>query len=72
MNGYSGADIDSVVREAGLNALRRDSESDKVVKIDFLNALEVVKPSITDEMIRWYQETNDRLREQIKPPMDIA
>lgn len=71
-DGYSGADIDSLVREAGLNALRRSSESEKVERDDFSQALENVQPSITEEMIKWYQETNNRLREQIKPPMDIA
>jgi transitional endoplasmic reticulum ATPase len=72
MDSYSGADIDSVVREAGMNSLRRDPDSDEIKKMDFEKALEEIRPSITPEMTKWYQETNERLREQVKPPMDIA
>ena len=72
MDGYSGADIDSVVREAGLNALRRDPESNNVTVHDFEDALKEIAPSITAEMINWYENTQQRFREQAKPPIDIA
>ena len=72
MNGYSGADIDSVVREAGLNALRRDTESQSVNIADFDYAIGEIAPSITPETITWYENTQKRLREQTKPPIDIA
>jgi transitional endoplasmic reticulum ATPase len=72
MEGYSGADIDSVVREAGLHALRRDVSNEKVSIQDFEKSLSEIAPSITDQMIRWYQDSNKRFQEQAKPPMDIA
>jgi transitional endoplasmic reticulum ATPase len=72
MDGYSGADIDSVVREAGLNSLRRDPESGKVTYNDFELAMNEITPSITPEMINWYENTQQRLRDQAKPPIDIA
>jgi transitional endoplasmic reticulum ATPase len=72
MDGYSGADIDSVVREAGLHALRRDMSNEKVTLMDFEKALSEIAPSITDQMVRWYQDTNNRFQEQVKPPIDIA
>jgi len=72
MDGYSGADIDSVVREAGLNALRRDTETKIVTMDDFEAALKEIAPSITPEMINWYENTQQRFREQTKPPIDIA
>jgi hypothetical protein len=31
-----------------------------------------ILPSITPDMEKWYQETNKRIREQLKPPMDIV
>jgi len=71
-DGYSGADIDSIVREAAIFALRRDPESENVSLEDFDRAFEEVKPSITPDMEKWYEQTNQRLREQSKPPMDIA
>ena len=72
MEGYSGADIDSVVREAAINALRRDPDVETVTLPDFEKAMAETMPSVTPDMVRWYEGTNKRLREQQKPPMDIA
>jgi transitional endoplasmic reticulum ATPase len=72
MDGYSGADIDSLVREAGLNALRRDPEADSVITQDFDSAMNEIAPSITPEMVNWYENSKQRFREQSKPPIDIA
>ncbi len=72
MDGYSGADIDSVVREAGLHSLRRDPDSSTVNMNDFDAAMKEIAPSITSEMLTWYENTQQRFREQIKPPIDIA
>ena len=72
MDGYSGADIDSVVREAGLSALRKNTESNAVSINDFEVAIDEIAPSITPEMITWYENSKKRFREQIKPPIDIA
>jgi transitional endoplasmic reticulum ATPase len=72
MQGYSGADIDSICREAAITALRKDPETTKVTLNDFEKVMAEIVPSITPDMERWYQETNKRLRDQQKPPMDIA
>ena len=72
MDGYSGADIDSVVREAGLHSLRRDPDTSSVTMKDFEEAMEEIAPSITREMLTWYENTQQRFREQTKPPIDIA
>ena len=72
MEGYSGADIDSVVREAAINALRRDPDVETVTLPDFEKAMAETMPSVTPDMVRWYEGTNKRLREQQKPPMNIA
>ena len=54
--GYSGAEICLICREAGMNALRRNIESTEVLNKDFLEALNKVKPRITQEMINNYPE----------------
>jgi ATP-dependent 26S proteasome regulatory subunit/intein/homing endonuclease len=46
-DGYTGADIENVCREAGMAAIRRGVGTDKVEAKDFDSALESVKPSIT-------------------------
>lgn len=45
--GYTGADIENVCREAGMAAIRRGVNTDKVEERDFEEALSVVKPSVT-------------------------
>jgi len=72
MQGYSGADIDAICREAAITALRKDPETTKVTTADFEKVMAEIVPSITPDMEKWYQETNKRIREQLKPPMDIA
>jgi transitional endoplasmic reticulum ATPase len=72
MDGYSGADIESVIREAAMYALRRNAESSIVNLKDIDEAMADVAPSITPEMEKWYQESNKRFKEREKPPMAIA
>ena len=50
--GYSGADIAALVREAGLQALREDINAKKVKKKHFEEALKKVKPSVSQSEIK--------------------
>jgi len=54
--GYTGADIEAVCREAALTAAREDLNIKKVSMRHFLAALEKVKPSITPEQRREYEK----------------
>ncbi len=73
MEGYSGADIDSVCREAALNALRRDINAKEVTLKDFEEAMANIAPSITPEMEKWYKDMEKRFKEaQQKPIMAVA
>ncbi|RLF99119.1 MAG: AAA family ATPase, partial [Thaumarchaeota archaeon] len=52
--GYSGADLAALCREAAMNALRRNLDAEYVSKMDFEEALKIVKPSISPQMIKEY------------------
>ena len=66
---YSGADLEALVREASILALREAIESKKepkeVSKRHFEAALEKVKPSITKEMIEFYKRFEERLKKRV-------
>ncbi|MGC8670449.1 CDC48 family AAA ATPase [Tardisphaera saccharovorans] len=60
--GYSGADLEELVREAGMAALKRDIDAKEVTLADFERALSSVRPSITEDMIKFYQQWNEKAK----------
>ncbi len=65
--GFSGADLESLCREAALAALRRDINAEKVTKIDIEEAFTIVKPSISPQMLREYERLGEVLRTSERP-----
>ncbi len=57
--GYVGADIKSVCREAGMLALRENIKADKVKFKHFETALKKVRPSVTKEVEEAYEKLKD-------------
>lgn len=70
-DGFTGADIESLVREAAITALKRNEDSlreDQPPKIevtmdDFEQALGTVKPSVTKETLEQYAQIEKTIRE---------
>ena len=58
-DGYTGADIEGVVREAGMLALREDITANEVKKKHFEEALKKVKPSVTKNTINVYKKVEE-------------
>ena len=54
--GYSGADIQAVCREAAMLTLRKKMDSDAVTKEGFEDALKRIGPSITKEIMDAYEK----------------
>ena len=59
---YSGADLEALVREAFIIALRENPLRTRLEKRHFMKALEVVKPSLSEDMIKFYIEWTERIR----------
>jgi len=57
--GYTGADIEALVREAAMLSLRESMESDKVTKSHFEKALKKIKPSVTKATIDAYKKVEE-------------
>ena len=60
---FTGADLEDVVRRAGLVALRRSLQSEQVTMADFEAALLESRASVTPEMERDYEQMASRLKQ---------
>ncbi|MFN7104971.1 MAG: CDC48 family AAA ATPase [Pyrobaculum sp.] len=61
--GYSGADIELLVREATFLALREDIHSKEVAMRHFEEALKKVRPSVTPDMLKFYETWLEKARQ---------
>ncbi len=63
-DGYSGADIEALCREAAMHALRKDINADKIIAKDFDKAFEEVKPSVSEDVNKFYESVLQRKRSE--------
>ena len=66
---FTGADLEDLVRRAGLTALRRGLDTGKVTKADFEVALTETRASVTPEMLEEYDRIQDTLKSDAVRPM---
>ncbi len=64
--GFVGADIENLVRESALIALRKDMQAKVVTMSDFDEALAKVKPSVSDETAKRYKKIEDHYLKRAK------
>jgi len=60
--GYSGSDLEVLVREAGMMALREDINTENVRMRHFREALRRIRPSITEDMLRYYKAWSEKAK----------
>ncbi len=61
--GYTGADLAALVREAALIALREDINNPVVRRKHFEQALQKIRPSVTKQMLEYYQKWLETARQ---------
>jgi len=64
--GFTGADIEALVREAAMVALRENMESKEVKKKHFDEALKKTKPSLTKQSIEIYKKMEEQFLNSAK------
>ncbi len=69
---YSGADIESLCREAAMHSLRKNVNSSEVTMKDFQDALKEMGPSITPDVEKWYKSFMQQIRQVQKPATPVA
>jgi transitional endoplasmic reticulum ATPase len=66
---FTGADLEDLVRRAGLTALRRGLDTGKVTAEDFEAALGETRASVTPEMLEEYDRIQETLKSEATRPM---
>ena len=66
---FTGADLEDLVRRAGLTALRRGLDAGKVTMADFETALGETRASVTPEMLEEYDRIQETLKSEATRPM---
>jgi transitional endoplasmic reticulum ATPase len=66
---FTGADLEDLVRRAGLTALRRGLDAAQVTMADFDTALTETRASVTSEMLDEYERIQDTLKSDAVRPM---
>ncbi len=60
--GYVGSDLETIAREAALIALREDDDAEEVTMRHFREALEKVRPTITDDIKEYYDNVEEEFK----------
>jgi len=63
--GFSGADIEALVREAAMHALRKNKKSKQVTTKDFEEAIKGIKPTLNKNVIKFYEQFDERSRKKL-------
>ncbi|MBV8907886.1 MAG: CDC48 family AAA ATPase, partial [Sphingomonas sp.] len=66
---FTGADLEDLVRRAGLTALRRGLDTGHVTMADFEVALSETRASVTAEMLEEYDRIQETLKSEATRPM---
>ena len=66
---FTGADLEDMVRRAGLTALRRGLDADIVTMADFEAALRESRASVTEEMLADYEQIQKTLKSDAVRPV---
>jgi transitional endoplasmic reticulum ATPase len=64
--GYTGADLAGLCREAGMLAMREHINTREVTMQHFERAMEVIRPTITEETKRYYESMKKQLEGRIE------
>jgi len=60
-DGFTGADIEGLCREAAMLSLRKNIKSKKVIMENFEKAMYSIRPSITESVVNYYKEISKDL-----------
>ena len=69
--GYTGADLDAVAREAAMVALRESKDSKQVKNKHFEEALKKIKPSVPQHLLEFYKKIEENYLKSVKTALPL-
>ncbi len=70
--GCVGADLENLIREAAMNALRRDVKTKTVMLIDFEEAFKKIKPSVSIDTAKRYKKLEEYYLKSVKAGIEVG
>jgi transitional endoplasmic reticulum ATPase len=70
--GFVGADIEGLTREAAMNSLRRDIDSKEVSKADFDEAFKKIRASVSPETAKRYKKLEEYYIKSAKAGLEVG
>ncbi len=70
--GFVGADIEGLVLESGMHALRKDVDSKLVTREDFEEALNKVRPSVSQDTAKRYKKLEEYYLKSAKAGIEVG
>ena len=61
-DGYVGSDLETIAREAAIEALRDDPDAREIGMQHFRRGMESVRPTITDDLMDYYEDMKERFK----------
>jgi transitional endoplasmic reticulum ATPase len=71
-DGYVGSDLESIGREAAMEALRESNAADEVEMRHFRLAIEAVRPTINDDLMSYYEQIEEEFRGGARDRIDTG
>jgi transitional endoplasmic reticulum ATPase len=61
-DGYVGSDLESIAREAAIEALREDHEAEDVEMSHFRKAMDNIRPTVTEDIRDYFEQMEDEFK----------
>ena len=71
-DGYVGSDLESIGREAAMEALREDDDAGEVEMRHFRRAMDAVRPTVTDDLLSYYEEVEEEFKGGAREGLDAG
>ncbi|HLH86775.1 MAG TPA: VCP-like ATPase [Thermoplasmataceae archaeon] len=70
--GYVGADLENLCREAGMMAYRENPDASEVSQKNFLDAMTVIRPSVDEDVLKFYQSLADTISKSVREKKKVV